>query len=90
MTMEKQERMFDENSFTTEITSKEEAEQAFEYYSKNIQNFLEELTSEGLTFEDAQKEVRQCWENLLKSSQRVGYANARMVRIAKHYRQGNK
>ena len=80
------ERMFDKDSFLDEITSEAEAKSAYDYFTSNLHNFRSELASEGLNHEEVEKEVRQCWENLIKSSQRVGFANGHIVRMAKLYK----
>lgn len=82
--MEK-ERLFDSHSFQEEITNASEAKATYDYFVSNLTAFKHELAEEGLSYENTEKEVRQCWENLIKSSQKVGYINSHMERMAKKY-----
>lgn len=67
--------MFDEHSFQEEITNPEEAEACTDYLAKNESKFRKELASEGLSYEEIEKEVATVWGNLIKSSVRVGFSN---------------
>jgi hypothetical protein len=80
--MEK-EHMFDGNSFQEEITSKEEAKAAFDYFTHNLQKFQSELASEGQSYEEIENTLRQCWSNLIESCQRAGYSNPRLDAVEK-------
>jgi hypothetical protein len=82
------EQLFDKDSFTDEITNASEAQAAYSYFTHNLSNFRSQLSSEGRSYSDYEKEVRQCWENLLKSSQRVGFMNGHLERMAKKYNIG--
>lgn len=77
--------MFDGDSFQEEITNKKEASAAYQYFVNNLSGFRNQLSSEGVPYEEAEKTVRQCWINLLKSSERVGYTNSHLERISKAF-----
>lgn len=79
------ERMFDNHSFTDEITNASEAKSCYKYFAHNVSKFRQELAEEGLSYDEIEKEVRQCWINLLNSCHRVGFMNGHLERIAKHY-----
>jgi L-rhamnose isomerase len=79
------EMLFDNDSFTDEITSASEAQASYSYYSHNLTAFRHQLADAGLSHEDTEKQVRQCWLNLLKSCQRVGFMNGHLERTAKAY-----
>lgn len=83
--MENEELMFDGDSFLDEITSASEAKSAYDYFTSNLTAYRHQLAEHGLSYEEVQNHVRQCWKNLLKSSQSVGYTNNHLVRIAKQY-----
>lgn len=80
------EPMFDSHSFKEEITSTSEAESCYNYFTNNLTAFRHELADAGKSYEDIEKEVRQCWENLLESCQRVGYSNGHLKRMADKYK----
>lgn len=82
------ERMFDEHSFHDEITKPSEASSCYNYFASNLPKFRRELQDEGLSYEEIEKEVGQCWLNLLKSCQRVGWTNDHLNQLAKRYGQG--
>lgn len=82
------ENMFDNDSFQDEITSTSEARASYDYFTSNLTAFRSQLANRGLTYDEIENEVRQCWLNLLKSCQRVGYTNSHLERIAKKYGQG--
>ena len=84
--MEK-EHMFDGDSFQEEITSASEAQAAYNYFTHNLTDFRHQLASEGETYEQVEETIRQCWMNLLKSSQRVGYTNDHLERMAQLYKE---
>lgn len=84
------EKLFDSDSFTTEITSASEAQSAYNYFTSNLTAFRHQLADEGLSYDEIANTVRQCWKNLLESSQRVGYSNKHLIRMAKLYRFNNK
>lgn len=79
------EQLFDGDSFQDEITSPSEAQASYSYFAHNLTAFRHELTDKGLSYEEVEKEVRQCWINLLESCQRVGYMNGHLERMAKKY-----
>jgi len=80
------EKLFDKDSFIDEIKSSSEADSAYKYFAHNLTAYRQELTDEGLSYEDIEKEVRQCWQNLLDSSKRVGYTNSHLERIKALYK----
>lgn len=82
------EHMFDKDSFTDEITSSSEAQAAYSYFAHNLTTFKAQLASEGLSYEQVGERVRQCWANLIQSSQRVGFLNGHLQRMAKLYKVG--
>lgn len=67
--------MFDENSFTDEITTGAEAKAAVAYLAHNEIKFRKELASEGVSYAEMQNKVGQVWRNLLKSCKRVKYSD---------------
>lgn len=77
--------MFDRESFKDEITSPADAKQCVEYLSSNERNFRKELMAEGLSHEQEEEAVKAVWMNLLKSCQRVGYADAHTTMKAKQF-----
>lgn len=81
-----QEQMFDKDSFQDEITNPSEAQSAYAYFTQNLTAFRHELADKGMSYEAIEKEVRQCWINLLKSCKRVGYTNNHLERIDASYR----
>jgi hypothetical protein len=78
--------MFDKDSFKKEITSKEEAKAAYSYFSHNLTSFRSQLASSGMSYEDVEETIRQCWLNLIESSQRVGFTNGHMERMEEMYK----
>lgn len=82
------EHMFGKESFTDEITNAAEAKSAYHYFTHNLTTFQHELASEGKSYEEMQEILRQCWLNLIKSSQRVGFTNDHLERVAKNYGHG--
>lgn len=84
------ERMFDGHSFHDEITKPSEAYACYEYFASNVSKFKRELQDEGLSYEEIEKEVGQCWLNLLKSCQRVGWTNNHLNELAQKYGKGSK
>ena len=82
------EKLFGGDSFQDEITNASEAQAAYGYFTHNLTGYRHQLADAGLSYEDIEKEVRQCWMNLLKSCQRVGYTNGHLERIAKMYGHG--
>ena len=84
------ERMFDKDSFLEEITKPSEAQSCYRYFAGNLPKFERELQDEGLGYEEVQSEIRQCWMNLLKSCQRVGWTNAHLNEMARKFGPGDK
>lgn len=82
------EPMFDKDSFGAEITTPAEAKQCVEYLSGNERNFRKELMDEGLSHEQEEEAVKAVWINLLKSCQRVGYADAMTTAKARQFGRG--
>lgn len=82
--------MFDNHSFNDEITNASEAKSSYDYYTHNLTAFRHELIDHGYSYEEVENRIRQCWLNLLKSCQRVGYTNGHLERIAKAYSASNK
>jgi hypothetical protein len=78
------EHMFGPESFTSEITSAEEAQSAYNYFTHNLTTFQHQLASEGESYEQMQETLRHCWYNLIQSSQRVGFTNDHLERMAKN------
>ena len=83
--MENDELLFDNDSFLDEIKSASEAKACYDYFTSNLTAYRHQLAEHGLSYEDVQKQVRQCWKNLLKSSQSVGYTNSHLERMAKQF-----
>lgn len=79
------ESMFDSNSFQDEITNTSEAQASYSYFTHNLTAFRHELAEQGLSYEEVEKEVRQCWINLLHSCSRVGFMNGHLESMAKQY-----
>lgn len=79
------EPMFDRDSFGAEINTPAEAKQCVEYLSSNERNFRKELMDEGLSHEQENEAVKTVWLNLLKSCQRVGYADTMTTMKAKQF-----
>jgi hypothetical protein len=84
------EHMFDSDSFKEEITSKEDAQAAYNYFAHNLTDFRSQLASSGMDYEEVEDRIRQCWLNLIESSQRVGFTNGHLERMAKLYGRGVK
>ena len=74
------ERMFDADSFAS-LQNESEVKQAVDYLAHNEIGFKSELTSEGLSYEKVQIEVRQIWLSLLKLCDKFKYSN--YVTVAK-------
>ena len=68
-----------ETSFKDEITTREEAEQAVDYFSKNLHDFQSNLANTGMRYDDVQDVIKRTWMNLLKSCKRVGYIDDPVV-----------
>jgi hypothetical protein len=79
------EKMFDQESFTDEITNTSEAKSAVAYLAHNEGKFRRELNQEGLAYEEVEEIVRQVWTNLLKSCQRVSYSDSTVIRKSKEF-----
>lgn len=78
---------FDPNSsFTDEITSTKEAEQAVKYLSRNEVGWRGNMASEGKDYDEIQEEVRQVWLNIIHSCKRVGYSDYHVRMKAKEYK----
>lgn len=88
--MENEELLFDDNSFLDEIKSTSEAKACYDYFTANLTAYRHQLAESGLSYDEVQKQVRQCWKNLLKSSQSVGYTNSHLERMAKQYAEKGK
>jgi hypothetical protein len=86
----KQEHMFDKDSFKEEITSKEEAQAAYNYFAHNLTDFRSRLASSGMSYEEVEETIRQCWLNLIESSQRVGFTNGHLERMEEMYKGNTK
>lgn len=82
------ERMFDKDSFQDEIVSPAEAQACVSYLARNETKFRKELSTEGLSYEAIEEEVRQVWLNLLKSCNRVGYRDATVEVKSAQYGRG--
>jgi hypothetical protein len=78
-------RMFGEDSFTDEIDSAGQAEQAVEYLAQNEHAFRMELQHEGLSYDDIQKQIGKLWANLAASCKRVGYSDVIVEGKTKFY-----
>ena len=79
------ELMFDKDSFKEEITSKEEAEACYKYFTHNLTAFRSQLANKGLSHDEVEGTIRQCWLNLIQSCQKAGYKNNHLDRMKKLY-----
>lgn len=77
--------MFDEDSFTIEITTAEEAKACVDYFARNERNFRKELIARGLSHEEEDARVRDVCTNLVKSCRRVGYRSSWVDEKAERY-----
>lgn len=67
-------RMFDRNSFN-DLQTASEVKSAVSYLAHNEIKYRQELASEGLTYDAAQKEVAETWKNLLKLCNEFKYSD---------------
>ena len=88
--MENRELMFDGDSFQDEITNASEAKSCYNYFTSNLTGFRHQLAESGLSYEEVENRVRQCWMNLVESSKKVGYSNGHLTRMAEKYKKGKK
>lgn len=66
-------RMFDEHSFTDEITSNDDAKACVSYLAHNETRFRNELAEKGLDYDQIHAEVKKVWTNLLTACKKYGY-----------------
>lgn len=89
--LENSERMFDVDSFQEEITKPSEALACYNYFVNNLPKFRQELSEEGLTYNESERIIGKCWLNLASAGERVGWTNKHIINMVKKYRQtGNK
>lgn len=74
---------FSKDSFTDEITTKEEAQNSLTYFMQNLQEFQKELFQQGTSYEDTVDMILDLWRNLIQSSKRVGYTNKHLTDMHK-------
>jgi hypothetical protein len=68
------ERMFDPTSFN-DLQDVSEVKSAVVYLAYNESKFRQELASEGMDYDDIQKEVARIWTNLLKLCSKYKYSD---------------
>jgi len=72
--MEDADRMFDKASFRG-LNSASEAKSAVHYLAHNEIKFRQELATEGLSYEETQKEVAAIWKSVLAACDKYKYSD---------------
>lgn len=73
--MDDNSRMFDEDSFTDEIQTVDDAQECVSYLSSNERNFRRALIDEGISHEEEEESVAKVWRNLIGACERVGFSD---------------
>lgn len=82
--MEDKELSFSPESFS-DISTREEAGQAVDYFSKNEIAFRRELEEQGKSYNEIQETVKKTWVNLLRVCKRTGYSDDIVTVTARQY-----
>ena len=72
---------FSKDSFTSEITTKEEARASYTYLMQNSLELQSELEKGHTSYDEINQFITQLWRNLCQSCERVGYTNHHLEEV---------